>query len=158
MNRTSVTVPAASGSTAPRTYNVIDCAGASITVRRRPSAAVLAVDGEVDATNVVLFSAAIRRFAAVGRPVVLDLSGLGFLNLTGFRSLLTLHRDYRRTDSPFMVVPGAALHPLLRAIPDHGLILQPSAAEAMDRISEMPHANRPIFHLVIGSGRGLVGT
>ena len=144
MNSPHITASATS-TTAPRSKYVIDCAGAWITVHARSLAAVLTIDGEIDAVNTEAFHTAVRRYGVLHSPVIVDLTTLDFLGVGGFRSLMTLSQEYQQADLPFIVVPGAALRLLLRVFTDHDLITEPSVTQALKHITEIKRAPRQIL-------------
>jgi len=83
---------------------------------------VLAVRGEVDLSTggrlLEAGSAALRE--AVGRPVVLDLSGVNFLSSSGLGLLVALHDEGRDIGSPLRVVVDET-RPVIRPIRTMGL-------------------------------------
>jgi anti-sigma B factor antagonist len=83
---------------------------------------VLAVRGEVDLSTggrlLEAGSAALRE--AVGRPVVLDLSGVNFLSSSGLGLLVALHDEGRELGAPLRVVVDET-RPVIRPIRTMGL-------------------------------------
>ncbi|WP_052423806.1 STAS domain-containing protein [Nonomuraea candida] len=69
---------------------------------------VIAVTGELDATNAGHLESYIGRMRHPGRPLVLDLGGLTFMDSTGLHVLLRVHAEVREQ--------GTALH--LAAVQD----------------------------------------
>ncbi|BBZ74032.1 hypothetical protein MPRS_51250 [Mycobacterium paraseoulense] len=134
----------------PRNRYQIDCAGPTIHVHARSTATVLRVDGEVDASNADLITEAVRRFARLRAPLVLDLGGLDFLAGSGLRALLVLHEEQQRAQLRYSVVSGAALRRLTQVVPDHGLPLAESVAAALAHIECATTARR---RLVSGPAR-----
>lgn len=134
----------------PRSRYQIDCAGATIHVHARNAATVLRLEGEVDASNADLIAEAVRRFARLRAPLVLDLGGLDFLAGSGLRALLVLNDEQQRAQLRFSVVSGAALRRLTRVVPDHGLPLAESVAAALAHIECATTARR---RLVSGAAR-----
>jgi anti-anti-sigma regulatory factor len=92
---------------------VVDCAGAQFTAYERGPGIVLGVDGEVDAANANLVAQAIGHFSQPKVPLILDVSHVDFLGVSGFRALLALGREYQ----PLCVVTGTALRRLMRIFP-----------------------------------------
>lgn len=115
----------------PRSRYQIDCAGATIHVHARSTATVLRIEGEVDASNADLIAEAVRRFARLRAPLVLDLGCLDFLAGSGLRALLVLNEEQQRAQLRCSVVSGAALRRLTRVVPDHGL---PSPNQSLRRL------------------------
>jgi anti-anti-sigma factor len=58
--------------------------------------AEIAVRGELDLASAPQLAAALRRLAAPGREVRIDLAGLVFMDSTGMRSILEANRDAQR--------------------------------------------------------------
>lgn len=129
----------------PRSRYRIDCSGAQIHVHARRTATVLRIDGEVDAANTHLIAEAIRRFARLKAPLVLDLSGLDFLAGSGLRALLVLNEEHRQAQLRYSLIGGAALRRLTRLVPDHGLPLAGSVAAALAHIEGATTARRRLI-------------
>ncbi len=128
----------------PRSRYVIDCAGAQVHVHARSLATVLRIEGEIDASNADLVGQAIRRFARLKAPLVLDLSNLGFLSSAGLRALLLLNEEHRQARLHCNVVSGAALRRLTGVITDHGLPVVDSVPEALQSSHDFIHARRQL--------------
>lgn len=119
-----------------------DFHGARLYVYARSLGTVLRVDGEIDASNANDVTQAIRRFARLKTPLILDLSHLDFLSIDVFRALLVLNHEHQRTRVYCSVVTGAAMRPLLRIVTDHGLPLVESVAESLQLIEDIVRARR----------------
>lgn len=119
-----------------------DFHGARLYVFARSLATVLRVDGEIDASNADDVAHAIRQFARLKTPLILDLSHLEFLSTDGFRALLVLNHENRQSRVHCSVVSGAALRPLLRIVNEHGLPVVGSVAEALQLIEDIVRARR----------------
>lgn len=115
---------------------VVDCAGARLHVYARSIATVLRVDGEIDASNAEYLGAEIRRFAGMKSPLILDFRHLDFLAVDGFRTLLVLNHEHERARLHCSVIPGPALRPLLRLVPNHGLTVVDSIPEALQMMQD----------------------
>lgn len=126
----------------PRCRHLIDCAGAQLHVHARSLATVLRVDGEIDASNADLLGDAIRRYSQLKAPLILDLSQLDFLGMTGFRTLLVLNCEHRRARVHWSVVSGARLDRLTRVVPNHGLPLVDSVPEGLQLVDDRIQARR----------------
>jgi anti-anti-sigma factor len=126
-----------------------DFNGARLYVYARSLGTVLRVDGEIDASNAKQFARAIRRFARLKTPLILDLSHLDFLSLDGFRELLALNHEHQRARVHCSVVAGAAMRPLLHIIKDHGLPVVGSVAEALQLIEDIVRARRRLLSDVV---------
>lgn len=122
-----------------------DFNGARLYVFARSLGTVLRVDGEIDASNADEFARAIRQFARLKTPLILDLSHLEFLSTDGFRALLVLNHENQRSRVHCSVVAGAALRPLLRIVNDHGLPVVGSVAEALQLIDDIVRARRRVL-------------
>ncbi|OBA62563.1 sulfate transporter [Mycobacterium sp. 1100029.7] len=114
----------------------MDCAGARLHVHARSSATVLSVDGEVDASNAHLLEQAIRRYARLNAPLILDLTEVDFLGMAGFRALLVLNCEHQRAGLHWSVIGGARLRRLTRIVTNHGLPLVDSVSEALQIIDD----------------------
>lgn len=104
-------------------------ARAHVFVYARCLATVVRVDGEIDAANARDLTEAIRGFARLKTPVVLDLSRLRFLSVEGFRALLFVNDELRKARVHCSVVTGTAIRPLLRIVHDNGLATTDSVPE-----------------------------
>ncbi|MCV7099693.1 STAS domain-containing protein [Mycobacterium palustre] len=118
-----------------------DFDGARLFVYARSLGTVLRIDGEIDAVNATSVAQAIRRFALLKTPLILDLSQL-FLSVDGFRALLVLNHEHQQARVHCSVVAGAALHPLLGIVGDHGLPVVGSVAEALQLIEDIVGSRR----------------
>jgi len=129
----------------PRNRYVIDCAGAQVHVHARSVATVLRIEGEIDTSNVDLVAQAVRRFARLKAPLVLDVSQLDFLGSAGLRMLLFLNEEHREAQLHNNVVSGAALRRLTRVVTDHGLPVVDSVPEALQNTHDFIHARRRLL-------------
>lgn len=103
---------------------------------------VLRVDGEVDASNAKDLTQAIRNFARLKTPLVLDLSHLRFVSVEAFRALLGLNDELRKARVYCSVVGGAAVRPLLRIVHHNGLAIAGSVPEAFQNLQDILQARR----------------
>ncbi|MEE2852076.1 MAG: STAS domain-containing protein [Actinomycetota bacterium] len=115
---------------------------ANLFVYARNLGTVLRVDGEVDASNATDLTQAIRNFARLKTPLVLDLSQLRFVSVEGFRSLLLLNDELRKARVYCSVVGGAAVRPLLRIVHHNGLPIAGSVPEAFQNLEDMLRARQ----------------
>jgi anti-anti-sigma factor len=120
----------------PRCRSLVDCAGAALHVHTRSVATVISVEGEIDASNAERVQQAIRRYARLKAPLIVDLSALDFIGLAGLQALTTLDREHERAGLHWHVVDGPRLCRLTRVITDHGLPLIDSVAEALRIIGD----------------------
>jgi anti-anti-sigma factor len=128
----------------PRTRYVIDCAGAQVHVHTRRLATVLRIEGEIDVSNADLVAQAIRRFARLKAPLVLDVSQLDFIGIAGLRTLLLLNEEHRQARLHCNVVSGTALQRLTGVAADHGLPVVDSVPEALQNTHDFIHARRQL--------------
>jgi anti-anti-sigma factor len=129
----------------PRSRYVIDCAGAQVHVHARRVATVLRIEGEIDASNAYLVAGAIRRFARLKAPLVIDVSHLGLLGSAGLRMLLLLNEEHGQARLHCNVVSGAALRRLTRVATDHGLPVVDSVPEALQNTHDFIQARRRLL-------------
>jgi anti-sigma B factor antagonist len=77
----------------------------SVVVRDRPDATVMTVSGELDVASSPQLSEALDRLDLTEqRPMVLDLAGLEFIDVTGLRVLLRAQEKARQTGTQLTVV------------------------------------------------------
>ena len=126
-----------------------DFDGARLYVHARSLGTVLRVDGEIDASNAKNVAQAIRRFARLKTPLILDLSHLDFLSIDGFRALLVLNHEHQQARVHCSVVAGTAMRPLLHIINDHGLTVVGSVAEALQLIEDMVRTRRQFLSDIV---------
>ena len=134
----------------------IDCAGARLSVQARSLATVLTVEGEIDASNSARLADAVNHFSRLETPLVVDLSGVGFLGLTGFRALMTFDEERGCAGLLWALVPGTALRPFLRIVPDHQLPVALTVDAALHKIKEDIRARRELLTILPptdGAGR-----
>lgn len=122
-----------------------DFAGAHLYVYARNFGTVLRIDGDIDASNANDVTQAIRRFARLKTPLILDLTELDFLSIEGFRALLVLNHEHQQARVHCSVVTGTAMRPLLRIVNDHGLPVVGSVAEALQLIEDIVRARRRLL-------------
>ncbi|MGZ4582804.1 MAG: STAS domain-containing protein [Mycobacterium sp.] len=119
--------------------------GARMYVYARNLGTVLCVNGEIDASNADDLKQAIRRFARLKTPLILDLSHLDFLSIAGFRALLVLNNEHQKARVHCSVVTGPALRRLTRLVNDHGLQVSDSVPEALQLIEDIVQARRQLL-------------
>lgn len=125
-----------------RSHYRIDCGSAQLDVHARNNATILRLDGEVDVSNANLVGKAVSRFCRLNAPLVLDLSQLKFLDIVGFRTLLSLNDENQRAELHCSLVGGPALRLLTGAFVDHGLPIVDSVTEALRVIDDRARARR----------------
>jgi len=67
---------------------------------------VLALKGELDLASAPVLVARADELLAEGRPLVLDLRNLSFIDSTGLGALAGIDRNARQTDTPMTLIPG----------------------------------------------------
>lgn len=135
-----------------------DFNGARLYVYARSLGTVLRVDGDIDASNANHVAQAIRRFARLKTPLILDLSHLDFLSIEGFRALLVLNREHQQARVHCSVVTGAAIRPLLHIVIDHGLPVVGSVAEALQMIEDVVSSRRRLLSELVRHRQRQQGT
>lgn len=79
-----------------------------MTEREHAGAVVLALAGELDFGTMEAVQQRLRELRKEGRPVVLDLDGLTFMDSTGIRLVLTAVEDAQAGGWSFRVTRGSA--------------------------------------------------
>jgi anti-anti-sigma factor len=127
----------------------VDCHGARLRAHARSVATVVAVTGEIDICNGELVSQNLRRFVAVGGPLVVDFAGVTFLGAQGLRDLFALESQFSEARVQWALVAGRPLRRLLQVSDPHHTILvvdsedqalQQLAADREDRRRLLQHA------------------
>lgn len=85
---------------------------AVVTVTAAPGGVVAAVTGEVDLSNSTEVAEQLDAVAAAGGPLVLDLSGLAYLDTSGVRALVRL-AERPGTDLVVVAPPGSVVRAVL---------------------------------------------
>ncbi|PIJ34057.1 sulfate transporter [Mycobacterium heckeshornense] len=112
---------------------------ARFTAHCGPSAAVVAVHGELDAANAGRLAEYAQQCAAVAKWLILDLRGVHFFGTAGFSALHTTNVWCAGADVRWAVVPSHAVSRLLRICdPEHALPIVDSA-EALLNPADEPH-------------------
>jgi anti-sigma B factor antagonist len=76
----------------------------SVDVRDEPDAMVLTVSGELDMASSPRLAGALDRLDSIQRPLILDLAGLEFIDVTGLHVLLQARERAERTGVEFTLV------------------------------------------------------
>lgn len=111
-------------------------------MRARSLATVLCVEGEIDASNADRLADAINHFSVLETPLVVDLSGLDFIGVSGFHALIAFDEERECAGLLWAVVVGDALRPFLRVVADHQLPVASSVAAALQDIEAHIRARR----------------
>ncbi|GAA4966967.1 anti-anti-sigma factor [Nonomuraea thailandensis] len=101
---------------------------------------VISVAGELDATNADHLESSIGRMRHPGRPLVLDLGGLTFMDSTGLHVLLRVHREVRQDGGSFHLAAVRDLPARLLQITEvwDALDIHPSTDAAITALSQTP--------------------
>ncbi|ORA39910.1 STAS domain-containing protein [Mycobacterium aquaticum] len=129
--------------TGPKLTRISTCApalGVRLCSYPRPPAVVIEVGGEIDARSVRHVSHYLIRFVHVGRPLVLDCSGVGFINFAGFRAILRFATECRQSGRDWVLVASDAVKLLLPTATGFGLPVAETLDEAVLRLAETPDA------------------
>jgi len=124
---------------------VIDCGGAWLRVQARSLAIVLALEGDFDAFNSDRVSVALRRFVALGGPLILDLNNLAFLGVAGFRALSSFDESCREQGVHCVMVVGPAVKPYLRIAPETPVTVAESVQGALHQIADAIRERRRVL-------------
>ncbi|WP_343710413.1 STAS domain-containing protein [Mycobacterium sp.] len=118
--------------------------GARFTTRSGPPAAVVAVDGDIDAANAGRFADHVQRCAAGCGCLIVDLRGVEFFGTEGFSVLHGINVRCAEAGVRWAVVPSAAVRRLLSICdPDEMLPTAPTVTAALtddrrpQRLSEL---------------------
>ncbi|STZ42225.1 anti-sigma-factor antagonist [Mycolicibacterium gilvum] len=135
-----VTVPHVPGPpTAPVPDSLICHTARFDTTWTDPATAIVAGKGEVDAANGIRFVDYALRHAEQTQWLVIDLSGLSFFSTAGFSALHTLNVQCVGEDIRWALVPGTAVHRVLRICdPDSALPICPDVPAALVAVQEDP--------------------
>jgi anti-sigma B factor antagonist len=105
-----------------------------VTVRRSSGTAVVQVAGELDLASAPALADVLRSLEPPCDRVILDLSGLAFIDSTGLRLAITEHRRAELDGFDFVV--AGATEPILRVLRITGLDvvlpMAPDVATALD--------------------------
>jgi anti-anti-sigma factor len=139
-----------SGSPAADTSGWVDCHGARVRAHARSLATVVAVTGEIDICNGELVSQNVRRFVAVGGPLVVDFSGVTFLGAQGLRDLLALESQCTEAGVQWALVASPLVRRLLHVgDPDHTILVVGSETEALKRLAaDRERSRRQLQHAI----------
>jgi anti-anti-sigma factor len=94
----------------------IDCRGISVSVESQGPTTVIAVSGDIDASNSDFMTTVLSGFASRNDRIVLDLSSVDFIGTQGVRVLIDFDRQCRRDGAAWALVPCRILRRLLGVI------------------------------------------
>lgn len=118
---------------APADVQPLHCHGAVVKVRLEGPGIVVAVSGDIDATNSDQVSEYVHRFVSGDRALIVDFTDIGFLGVQGLRALLALADACRRAGVDCAVVAGQSVHRLLRIVGRRHVLAVASVAEALQQ-------------------------
>jgi anti-anti-sigma factor len=129
----------------------LDCGGVQLSTYTENSATVLAATGEIDASNINRVTEYLTTALRPHRPLVLDLSKLGFLGAQGVPALIWFDEQCGRAGAEWAVVVSHPVQRLLR-IGDlgHRVPTATSVSEALQSLTN-PSPARRLLRLVTRS-------
>jgi anti-anti-sigma factor len=71
-----------------------------------PEAVRLVLTGELDISGAEQLDRAVQDACAMGSHVEIDLAGLGFIDSSGLRALLVLHKAAATSEFTYSLIPG----------------------------------------------------
>jgi anti-anti-sigma factor len=109
-----------------------ECRTAEFTTCRDKSATVVSAHGDIDAANADQLTDYVQRALRGSKRLVLDLRSVDFIGTAGFSALHRINVVCSSVDAQWALVPGRAVHHLLRICdPDGTLPTACSPAEAV---------------------------
>jgi anti-anti-sigma factor len=122
------------------------CHRARFAARRLSSSRVLvAVEGEIDATNGRSLGRYVERNTGASMQLVLDLSGVNFFGTQGFAALHYISVSCARNDTDWMIVGGRDVRRLVRICdPDEILPLADRLQSALARLDRIAGRHNPV--------------
>lgn len=126
-----------------------DCAGAHLRAHCRQLATVVAVDGDIDSTNVELVVTQMRRFVLAEKPFVLDLSGVGSFTPQAISLLEAVEQECDIAGVEWSMVTSQPVTRTVRLSGRHGEFpVAGSVADALHRFSDDIDARRRLLPLL----------
>jgi anti-anti-sigma factor len=128
----------------------LDADGVRFSTYTENSATIVVATGEIDASNIDRLTEYLRDAVRPSRPLVLDLSKLGFFGAQGVPALYMLAEECAKADVDWAVVVS---HPVLRLLRigdrDHRVPTVTSVSEGLQLTN--PSAARRLLRLVTRS-------
>ena len=123
-----------------RSAGTVECHTARFNTHWTPdNVGIIAVGGELDASNATAFADHVAQCASNGDRLVLDLSELEFFGTAGFSALHTINVRCADTTSRWVLVTGDAVARLLRVCdPDGTLPVADSVPAAVKQLDDEP--------------------
>ncbi|WP_422746601.1 STAS domain-containing protein [Mycobacterium sp. WMMD1722] len=110
-----------------------------------PTLSVIAVVGEIDATNGRDLGRYVERHTATSTQLIVDCSGVEFFGSQGFSALHYMSVSCARIDVDWVIVPGREVRRLLRICDPHGeLPLADSVESARARLDRAARRMTPV--------------
>lgn len=104
-----------------------------------PTLSVIAVTGEIDATNGRDLGRYVERHTATATQLIVDCSGVRFFGCQGFSALHYMSVSCTRIDVDWVIVPGPEVRRMLRICDPHGELPLADTVEAarvrLDRVA-----------------------
>ncbi len=114
-------------------------AGLEITSEERAGCHVLTAVGALDVVRARELEVALIRHASVEMPLVLDLSGVEFMDSSGLYVLLRTHHEFGQAGQRLIVVPSRIVMRLVEvAGVEHALTLRESVGDALTALGAEP--------------------
>jgi anti-anti-sigma factor len=100
----------------------IDCRGAWLTVHAHAGVIVIAIGGEIDASNIDELSRHARALVPESAKLIVDLTAIDFIAVEGLRALFALNSHCAGTGTAWALITSRAVRRLLR-VGDHDEVL-----------------------------------
>ena len=112
-------------------------AGLEITSTERSGCCVVTVSGEVELSHARRLEVALIQHTGVDTPLVLDLTGVQFLDSAGLYVVLRTHHEFRQAGQRLITVPSQVVMRVFElAGVHHFLPTCPSVADALSVLSD----------------------
>ncbi len=106
---------------------------------------LIAVRGEVDATNRHAIGRFVERHSRISQQLILDLTSVGFFGSQGFTALHFVSVHCARRDVDWMIVAGPTALRILRICdPDDELPVVGDIGDALARLDHLARSRHPI--------------
>jgi anti-anti-sigma factor len=124
---------------------VFDCRGARVRATTDTGLTVIAISGEIDASNIDDLSRRARKLIPESGALIIDLADIAFIAFDGLRVLFALNMQCARTGTTWALIASHAANRLLR-VGDHDKLLPAvgSAVEALLLVRRSSRGHRPL--------------